>query len=219
MDLHDVRRSYEQGVLRRSELHGDPMVQFAAWFENSESVRQQTEALASHETHVFTLSTVDAEGAPSSRSVLLKTFGPEGFVFYTNCESAKAREINRSDRVSLHVYWPWMERQVRVQGRATRVSGAQAEAYHRSRPRDSQLSTWASAQSDVVPDRDTLDRAWREAEMRFEGRDVPLMPAWGGYVVAPTRLEFWQGRKNRLHDRFRYQRDANGEWAIDRLAP
>jgi pyridoxamine 5'-phosphate oxidase len=167
--------------------------------------------------NAMTLSTVDAHGCPSSRIVLLKGLDARGFLFYTNYLSRKGTELEQNPNASLVFYWPDQERQVCVAGAVSKLSREESEAYFKSRPRGSRIGAWASRQSAVVKDRAELERTWADFEAKYPG-DVPIPPHWGGYVLRPDRIEFWQGRPNRLHDRFRYARHETG-WHIDRLAP
>ena len=196
--------------LRRRDLDPDPLAQFAAWF-----------ARAAHEAplpEAITLATVDADGAPDARMVLLKGADSEGFRFYTNYLSAKARQLEADRRAALIAYWRELDRQVRIRGEVERLGAAESERYFATRPRDSQLGAWASPQSRPLGSRAQLDDGVRELEARFEGRDVPRPEHWGGYLLRPATIEFWQGQVGRLHDRFRYSREGDG-WRIERLAP
>jgi pyridoxamine 5'-phosphate oxidase len=207
--ISDLRQEYTRAGLRRSDLRPDPFEQFGVWFD---------EALAAdlHEPTAMTLATATPEGAPSARTVLLKGFDERGFVFYTNYEGRKAAELEANPRCALLFYWGELQRQVRIEGRAARVSGAESDAYFASRPRGSRLGAWASEQSREVEGRDALERRLGELEERYED-DVPRPPFWGGYRVEPHLFEFWQGRENRLHDRLVYRREA--EWTVVRLQP
>jgi pyridoxamine 5'-phosphate oxidase len=213
-DLAGMRRRYLEkgGELRRADLAGDWLTQFRAWFAATGDA-----GLA--EPNAMILGTADADGRPSARTVLLKGVDEAGFVFYTNYTSRKGAELDANPYASL--VFPWYEvfRQVVVCGSVERVDRATTEAYFASRPRESQIGAWASAQSRVVPDRDTIDRAEAEVVARFEGRDVPAPPHWGGLRVRPQTVEFWQGRTGRLHDRLRYRRVTGDEWTVERLAP
>ncbi len=166
----------------------------------------------------MTVATATSDGAPSARMMLLKAVEARGFVFYTNYESRKAGELLANPRAALVFHWPVLQRQVRVEGAATRLTHAESEAYFRTRPRGSQLGAWASRQSAELPARAELDRRVQEQEQRFAGQDVPLPPFWGGYRLTPSVIEFWQGRINRLHDRLRYTRTPSG-WTVTRLYP
>ena len=165
------------------------------------------------------LATTTQDGQPSARTVLLKGVEKRGFIFFTNYDSRKGKELAENPNAALVFYWPDLERQVCVAGKVTKLPFAESEAYFRSRPKGSQLAAWASDQSSAVSDRETLEQQWREMEARFTGQDIPCPPNWGGYVLSPARIEFWQGRPNRLHDRFRYTLQEDGSWTIERLAP
>jgi pyridoxamine 5'-phosphate oxidase len=195
--------------LDRSALAADPIEHFRDWFERAE----REVALA----NAMTLATVDADGSPDARMVLLKRFGPEAFCFFTNFGSAKARQLQGTSRAALVFYWRELDRQVRVRGPVERLSDSESDEYFASRPRPAQIAAWASPQSGSLPDRETLDARVREIEERFAG-DVPRPPFWGGYALRPLEIEFWQGQAARLHDRFRYARETDG-WHIERLAP
>lgn len=206
-----LRRDYMQRGLEKRDLDPDPLRQFARWLEEAIA----TEAVA--EPNAMVLSTVSAEGQPRGRFVLLKGLDSAGFVFFTNYGSAKGRDLEANPRAALTFGWIEMERQVCVEGIVSRTPRAAVEDYFRTRPRGSRLGAWASDQSRVIPDRAVLERRLEEATARFPG-DVPPPPEWGGYRLQPESIEFWQGRTNRLHDRFRYRREASG-WKIERLAP
>jgi pyridoxamine 5'-phosphate oxidase len=206
-----LREEYTRAGLRESEADPNPMEQFRGWFG---------EALAAdlHEPNAMTLATATPDGRPSARVVLLKGFDERGFVFYTNYEGRKSMELEANPRAALLFYWGELERQVRVEGRVSRVPDRESDAYFAGRPRGSQLGAWASEQSRPVRDRGALERRLRELEGEYEGREVPRPAFWGGYRVVPETMEFWQGRENRLHDRLRYRR-AEGGWKIERLQP
>lgn len=208
-ELHQDHRPNE---LIEENLAADPMHQFGLWFDA---------ALKSgiHQPNAMTIATVAADGKPSARIVLLKGVDADGFVFYTNYEGRKGCEIEADPRVALTFWWDPMERQVRVEGEAERVTAAQSDAYFHSRPRGSQLGALASEQSRMVSAREVLDRRLAELEQRYAGAEVPRPPHWGGYRVRPHTVEFWQGRANRMHDRLRFRRDPDGGWRIERLAP
>jgi pyridoxamine 5'-phosphate oxidase len=206
-----LRREYARAGLRESDAEVDPIEQFRGWFD---------EALAAnlHEPNAMTLATATPDGRPSARVVLLKGFDERGFVFYTNYEGRKARELEINPLCALAFYWGELERQVRVEGRAGRISDEESDAYFAGRPRGSQLGAWASEQSRPVRDRGALEVRLRELEEEYEDREVPRPPFWGGYRIEPETIEFWQGRENRLHDRLRYRR-SNGHWRRERLQP
>jgi pyridoxamine 5'-phosphate oxidase len=161
---------------------------------------------------------VDKSGRPSTRTVLLKSVDERGFVFFTNYDSRKGRELAENPNAALTFFWSDLERQVCVAGTVTKLPAAESENYFKSRPRGSRLAAWASNQSDVIPDRATLEAHWRELEKKFPG-EIPLPPNWGGFILKPERIEFWQGRPSRLHDRFSYARQADNSWKLERLAP
>lgn len=197
--------------LREADAAGDPFEQFQAWYADAEAAVPVPEAMV--------VATATPDGAPSARMVLLKEAAAEGFVFFTNYESRKARELAESPRAALILYWVSLRRQVRVTGRVQPLPAEESEAYFRSRPYGSRLAAWASRQSSVIPDRSVLEDEYRRLEAEYADGDVPLPPFWGGYRVTPDTVEFWMGRENRLHDRFRYRRGDGGEWVIERLSP
>jgi pyridoxamine 5'-phosphate oxidase len=211
ISLADLRREYTLGGLRRADLHTSPIEQFKKWFEEA----LQAEVL---EPNAMALATADQSGKPSSRIVLLKAVDERGFVFFTNYESRKGRDLAENPRASLTIYWRELERQVNVFGTVTKAPRAESEAYFNSRPLGSRLAAWASTQGVIVPNREFLESKLAEAKQKHPGETVPLPSYWGGYVIAPETVEFWQGRPNRLHDRFRYlKRDT--AWTIERLSP
>lgn len=219
----DLRRHYRLAGLSEADLAPDPMTQFDRWF--AEAVAAMDDA-GFPEPNAMVVATADAAGRPSTRMVLLKGYGPDGFVFYTNYGSRKASEIAANPYVSLHFPWLVLQRQVVVTGRAERTSRAETEAYFRTRPYGSRLGAWASPQSRVVPDRGAIEEAFAAAAARFPedgpaGDAVPAPDHWGGFRVVPETVEFWQGRPNRLHDRLRFRRDeaVSGGWRVERLAP
>jgi pyridoxamine 5'-phosphate oxidase len=234
MALSDTRREYSLGGLDRDDLAADPFAQFTRWFGDAASSRGSSRlrrigialfdlwhavlGRSPVDVNAMVLATADRGGLPSARTVLLKGVDARGFTFFTNYDSRKGRELAENPRAALVFFWPALERQVLVSGDVRKLPTEESEQYFRSRPRGSRIAAWASTQSAAVPSRAALEEAWREAAARFPGGDVPLPPNWGGFVLAPRRIEFWQGRPNRLHDRFVYTRDAQ-EWRIERLAP
>jgi pyridoxamine 5'-phosphate oxidase len=212
MDLADLRREYTKGGLRRGDLDPNPLVQFQKWFEQALTAQLI-------EPSAMTLATVGEDGRPSARIVLLKAVEDRGFVFFTNYESRKGRELAANPRAALVLYWAELERQVCIAGDVTKVSRAESEEYFSMRPRGSQLGAWVSKQSSVVPDRGFLEARLQEVEKQFGDRAMKTPPYWGGYLLTPLRLEFWQGRPNRLHDRFQYSKEAESTWRIERLSP
>jgi pyridoxamine 5'-phosphate oxidase len=197
-------------ALRKRDLHPDPFQQFRAWWD----IVQQA---GLPEPTAMTLATAGADGAPSARVVLLRGFDERGFVFFTNYESHKGRDLAANPRAALTFFWPTLNRQVRITGTVTKTSREESEAYFVTRGRAKCLGAWASRQSEVLASREEFERRYAEMDARFPG-EVPLPPHWGGYRVAPATFEFWQGHPERLHDRFRYRR-ADGAWLIERLSP
>jgi pyridoxamine 5'-phosphate oxidase len=210
-EIASLRKEYSRAGLAESGVAPDPIEQFRRWFD-------ETLAAGLHEPNAMTVATATADGRPSARVVLLKGFDGRGFVFYTNYEGRKGRELDENPRAALLFYWGELERQVRVEGTVSRIAEVESDAYYASRPRGSRLGAWASEQSRVVEGREVLEgRIW-DLEAEYEGREVPRPPFWGGYRVGPEVVEFWQGRENRLHDRIVYRREGNG-WEIRRLQP
>ncbi|MFB7459951.1 MULTISPECIES: pyridoxamine 5'-phosphate oxidase [unclassified Streptomyces] len=213
-DLASMRMHYRAEGLAEDELAATPVAQFARWF------RQAATEARLFEPNAVVVSTADADGRPSSRTVLLKSFDEQGFVFYTNYDSRKGRDLAGNPHVSLLFPWHPMARQVIVQGVARRTGRDETAAYFRTRPHGSQLGAWASAQSSVIAGRAELDASYAELAARYpEGEQVPVPPHWGGFRVAPRSVEFWQGRENRLHDRLRYVAEPDGGWRVERLSP
>jgi pyridoxamine 5'-phosphate oxidase len=212
MSLSDLRREYTLAGLKESDADSNPFTQFDKWF-------QQALAAGLPEPNAMTLATATLDGKPSARVVLLKGFDEHGFVFFTNYESQKGRELLANPQAALVCYWIELERQVRISGRVNRVSAQESEEYFQSRPLGSQLGAWASQQSEVVGGRKTLEERLEQLTREYQTKPVPLPPYWGGYRVAPEAIEFWQGRPNRLHDRLRYTLQSNGQWLIERLSP
>ena len=213
MSIADLRRDYSLAGLSEADLDRDPIRQFRRWFD------QALDAQIT-EPNAMVLATVDATGQPSTRVVLLKAVDERGFSFFTNYESRKGRELSGNPRASLTFPWIALERQVCITGSVTKLSREESEAYFKLRPRGSRLGAWASPkQSEVVADRADLEARMRALEAKHPGEDIPLPPYWGGYLLAPTEIEFWQGRPSRLHDRLRYARQPDGSWKIERLSP
>lgn len=209
--LADLRSEYRRAALDRGDVDADPLRQFSTWMD--EAIRS-----AAHEATAMTLATVGADGQPAARIVLLKGVDARGFVFFSNFDSAKGRDLAANPRAALVFFWVELERQVRVEGDVERVAAAEADAYFARRPRASRLSAMASAQSQPVADRGVLEARVAELARQYPGDDLPRPPHWGGYRVLPRAVEFWQGRPSRLHDRLRYARTAE-TWSIVRLAP
>jgi pyridoxamine 5'-phosphate oxidase len=196
--------------LDRSALADDPIAQFGEWYERAAKEVPLHDAM--------TLATVDDDGSPDARMVLLKGFGPGGFRFFTNLRSAKARQLDASPRAALIIYWRELDRQVRVRGPVEKLPPSADDEYFATRSREARIGAWASPQSEALPHREALDDQVREVTERFEGDEVPRPESWGGYLVRPERIEFWQGQAARLHDRFLYVPEGDG-WRIARLAP
>jgi len=211
VSIADLRQKYTHAGLDERSVEADPYRQFEHWFHAATSA-------GLHLPNALILATADAQGMPSARAVLLKSYDPGGFVFYTNYSSRKGRELAANPRACLLFSWVDLERQVRIEGPVEKVSAAESDEYFASRPPGSRLGAWASPQSEVLPDRAALEARLAEAKQRY-GDDVPRPPHWGGYRVAPVAIEFWQGREDRLHDRIRYRRDGQSAWKIERLAP
>jgi pyridoxamine 5'-phosphate oxidase len=209
--LAALRREYGDSGLDHPDLAPDPVAMFRHWMHD-------TVVAGLHEPNAMVVSTVSAQGRPSSRMVLLKGVDDRGFVFYTNYDSRKGRELSANPHAALLFPWHDLQRQVRVEGVVEALSDEESAAYFATRPRGSQLGAWASPQSSEVPSRDELEQRYAEVEERFRDLDVPLPPHWGGYLVRPELVEFWQGRRGRMHDRLVYRREGEG-WATVRLAP
>jgi len=234
MNLGDFREDYRRGALDQAALVADPISQFESWFRAAAGEQSQSRwrkigialyklwsAICNHrppDINAMTLATADKDGRPSSRTVLLKSVDERGFVFFTNYDSRKGRELAENPSAALTFFWSELERQVCVAGTITKLPAAETEAYFKSRPRGSRLAAWASNQSEVIADRTVLETRWRALEKKFPA-DIPLPPNWGGYVLRPERIEFWQGRPSRLHDRFSYSRQPDGSWQAKRLSP
>ncbi|MEN7547318.1 pyridoxamine 5'-phosphate oxidase [Rapidithrix thailandica] len=212
MKLADIRREYALEALDRHHVDSDPLKQFQYWFKEAEEAHV-------HDSTAMTLATADANGVPSCRIVLLKGIEEQKFVFYTNYQSKKGVELITNPVACLNFYWSELERQVRVDGNVEKVSEEQSESYFRSRPRESQISTWVSQQSQQVASREALEAKFAEIEKEYQNKEIPRPPHWGGFAVDPLRLEFWQGRTGRLHDRIVFEKQTNGTWEIYRIAP
>jgi pyridoxamine 5'-phosphate oxidase len=211
MSLADLRKDYSLSGLVEKDLARDPFRQFDKWF-------QEAEAAKIVDVNAMILATATREGRPSARTVLLKGLDGRGFVFYTNYESHKGRELEANARASLLFPWYALERQVIVEGKVTKVAREESDTYFHSRPRLSQLAAWASQQSAIVSSRSILEEAMKGLEKKYAGQEVPLPPQWGGYRVTPETVEFWQGRRSRMHDRLRFRR-VEDEWLVERLSP
>ncbi len=211
MSVHESRKDYNRLSLSEGELDPDPIRQFHRWFE---------EATLSEipEPNAMVLATASPDARPSARIVLLRGYDERGFVFFTNYESRKGRELEANPHAALAFHWHDLERQVRVEGPVVRSSAEESDAYFQSRPAGSRLGAWASRQSEVIADREILEARIRAFELQYAGGPIPRPEHWGGYRVVPTVIEFWQGRPSRLHDRLRYTRSEGG-WLIERLSP
>jgi len=235
MALADLRREYNLASLRRSDLAADPIAQFRKWFDQASGARTSgrvrkffiglykslllvagTEPM---DLNAATLATADKDGRPSARVVLLKGVDERGFIFFTNYESRKGQELAQNPHAALVFYWADQERQVCVAGEVGKLSREESESYFRSRPKGSRIAAWSSRQSEVVGSRAALETRWKEFQTKHPGPEVPLPPFWGGYVLVPARIEFWQGRPSRLHDRFCYTKQPDKTWRIERLFP
>lgn len=235
MSIADLRREYNLTGLRRKDLDADPIGQFKKWFDQAAGARTsgrlrrffikvyKTVLMASGaepmDLTAMTLATADKQGRPSARVVLLKGVDQRGFIFYTNYESRKGQELGENPQAALVLYWPDQERQVCIAGQISRLPAAESDAYFQSRPRGSRLAAWASKQSATVKDRAVLEEKWKQLEAQYAEGEIPRPPFWGGYLLSPVRMEFWQGRPNRLHDRFCYTQRPDGTWQIERLSP
>jgi len=236
MAIADIRRDYTAGQLERSGLDADPFKQFQHWFDEASRSKQAGGRFRRFgigiyksfaalfggknlEANVMSLATVGADGKPSLRTVLLKGADQRGFIFFTNYHSRKGRELENNPHAALTFYWPELERQVCGAGSVTKLPLAESEAYFHSRPRGSQIAAAASNQSQPVADRDELEKLFQKIEQQFANAQVAMPEHWGGFVLSPERIEFWQGRASRLHDRFCYTRNNDGSWILERLAP
>lgn len=209
--IADLRREYTLAGLRRADLDANPIAQFEKWF-------QRAQAAGIREANAMTLATADQQGRPSARIVLLKDISEKGFTFFTNYESRKGHELTANPHAALVLFWPELERQICIAGSVAKVSRAESKKYFDSRPKGSRLAAWVSSQSDTIADRSALEAKLAAMEAKYPEESVPLPPYWGGFCVAPVRIEFWQGRPNRLHDRFQYLKQPGG-WLLERLSP
>ena len=213
LPLEEIRQSYDKSKLEESDLLSDPIAMVRQWFDEA------IESPDVLEPNTFTLATVDKDGQPSARILLIKGIEAEGFIFYTNYRSRKGKELSANPKAAILFFWQGLERQIRIEGKITRLDSAQSKEYFQSRPRGSQIGAWASPQSEVIPDRSILEDRKVEIEGIYQDRKVLPKPSnWGGYILTPKYFEFWQGRENRLHDRLTYSKDGDN-WDIKRLAP
>ena len=211
-NIADIRRDYSHKSLSESDVDANAIKQFEKWWH--EAVNSKID-----EVNAMTLATASLDALPSARIVLLKEVNEKGFVFFTNYESYKAQQLAENPKACLVFFWKELERQVRITGLIEKISGKQSDEYFQSRPESSRIGAWASPQSRVIENRQWLDEKFNELVNKMEGTSIVRPPHWGGYIVKPVVIEFWQGRPSRLHDRIQYSLDENGEWKIERLAP
>ena len=212
MSIHEIRERYSRAGLSETDLNPDPILQFEQWFQDASEA-------GVFEPGAACLATASRAADPSARMVLLKGVEERGFIFFTNYGSPKARDLAENPRAALVVAWVELARQVRVSGSVERISRQESARYFESRPAGSRLSAWASHQSQVIDSRRALEEQMQRVQARFGASDIPLPPFWGGYCLSPTRIEFWQGRPDRLNDRLRYRHQAESRWVVERLAP
>ncbi len=210
--VYRLRTEYRSATLTRQDLYASPFEQFKTWLDAAITAQLT-------EPHAMTLATATTAGVPSARTVLLRGFDEAGFVFYTNYESQKGRELAENSQAALVFFWAELERQIRITGSVEKISAAESDHYFQSRPRGSRLGAWASKQSQVISSRAVLENRLEALEVDYEGRDIPRPSFWGGFRLAAVAIEFWQGRPSRLHDRFRYTKQPDGSWFIERLSP
>ncbi len=208
----NLRREYTFQGLSETDVNPNPFEQFKLWFDQALAARLP-------EPNAMTIATASLDGKPSARMVLLKDYDERGFVFYTNYDSQKGQHLRENPWGAIIFWWAELERQVRIEGRVEKVSEAESEAYFRSRPQGSQLGAWVSDQSQIIDSREVLEERLQQLKEKYENQEVPRPPHWGGFRVIPDKIEFWQGRPSRLHDRLLYQREENGTWTIQRLSP
>jgi pyridoxamine 5'-phosphate oxidase len=213
VDAAELRKEYTLAGLHRKDLSPDPFEQFRLWFEES------VQTAGDREPNAMVLATASAAGAPSARVVLLKSFTARGVTFFTNYESRKAQQLAENPRAGLNFHWPWLERQIAIEGLVQKVDRDESKTYVDKRPIGSRLGAMVSQQSSVIESREILEERLSALKKEYPADDPPLPEYWGGYLLVPQRFEFWQGRENRLHDRFRYTPAPDGAWRIDRLAP
>ncbi len=211
-NIADIRKDYQMQSLLETDVAQDPFDQFANWWDDA--MKSELD-----EINAMTLATASATGMPAARIVLLKSFSADGFVFFTNYNSQKGRELQENPYASLVFFWKELERQVRISGRVEKVSAAESDAYFHSRPEGSRIGAWASPQSSVIASREVIETNITMIEQQFTEGEISRPPHWGGYVVIPEVIEFWQGRPSRLHDRIQYSKMAAGSWKVERLAP
>lgn len=212
LSVADLRQNYTRSGLSETEIEPNPVTQFSLWF-------QQAIETQLPEPNAMTIATVAGNGQPSARVVLLKHFDARGFVFYTNYDSLKGKQLTENPQVALVFWWAELERQVRIEGKVTKVSDSESNEYFHSRPKGSQIGAWVSNQSQVIESREILDKKLANLEAQYQEQDIPRPPHWGGFRVIPNLIEFWQGRPNRLHDRLCYYWKEENSWEIKRLSP
>ena len=212
MDISDYRREYMSQGIDIGDLDSNPFIQFEHWFKQAKEADIQ-------DANAFSIATCDPDEGPSVRTVLLKLFDEQGFVFFTNYNSEKSKQIQRYPNVAMLFPWLVLNRQIRIEGHCEKISSAASLKYFTTRPRGSQIGAWCSDQSEVIESRSFLEQKYREAAEKFKSGSIPLPSSWGGYRIVPKRFEFWQGRENRLHDRLQYRRKDDNTWDIKRLAP
>jgi pyridoxamine 5'-phosphate oxidase len=212
MSIADIRKDYKLQTLSESEVAADAIVQFDQWW--ADAIKSELE-----EVNAMTLATASANGIPDARIVLLKGYDKNGFVFFTNYQSNKGKELEQNPNACLVFFWAALERQVRITGTVEKISASESDAYFVSRPIGSRIGAWASPQSEVITKREEIENNLKNYEEQFSDNNIPRPPHWGGYIVKPVQIEFWQGRPSRLHDRIRYTLQADSSWLIERLAP